>query len=145
MQSDEGYWELLDACWSAGEEFIIVEQDIVVLPKTLDELELCPHDWCAAPYPYLDEPAAWGLGCTKFSDRIMARHPRIMEQVAMMSNEQHPPKHWCTLDAFVWKALTDAGETRHEHGHVVGHIGSDKASHGCFELAPGGGRRKVHA
>ena len=138
---DEGYFFALAEAWTPtqqhmAEPFILVEHDIVVRPETLRELRDCPEDWCAAPYPYLDKPEAWGMGCVKFSDRLIVRNPWIFKEFQDDSDSLHPPRHWCRMDTYIWHALTERGETRHDHSGVCGHVGhpGTKSAHGCFEI-----------
>ena len=136
---DEGYFFALAEAWTPtpehmAEPFILVEHDIVVRPETLRELRDCPEDWCAAPYPYLDKPEAWGMGCVKFSDRLIVRNPWIFRQFANDGDDLHPPRHWCSLDFHIWTALTENGEKRHDHQGLLGHVGGTTSAHGCVEI-----------
>lgn len=143
ITDDEGYFRALDEAWTPSdnhsvEPFIVVEHDIIVRPETLRELRDCPEDWCSAPYPYLDKPEAWGMGCVKFTDRLIVRNYQIFDQIGRVSDEQHPPRHWCWMDLLIWTALTERGEKRHDHpgpalGHV-GHPGKNASAHGCFSI-----------
>ena len=131
MIDDESYWQLLSDLWRIGNSFTIVEHDIVVGEGTLDELAACPYDWCAMAYPYRDD-TAYGLACTKFSRQLIARHPDLMDIVAKMSDETHPPKHWCRMCAWLSLVLGRLGEVRHEHSEMVGHVGAQYPRHGCL-------------
>lgn len=134
MLSDDSYCELLADLWQIGKSFIIVEHDIVVNETTIDELRACDHDWCAMPFPYRGEDFAYSLACTKFSAALIRRHPQLMERVAEMWDDKHPPKHWCRMDAWIFGQLTHAGEQRHEHrfSEPVAHIGPQFPKHGCL-------------
>jgi hypothetical protein len=48
--SNEAYWEVLADLWGYGEDFCIVEHDIVVGPDTLREIYACPEPWCVCSY-----------------------------------------------------------------------------------------------
>ena len=143
ITDDEGYfWALAEAWTPTGdhlpEPFIVVEHDIVVRPETLRELRDCPEDWCAAPYPYLGKEEAWGMGCVKFTDRLIVRNPWIFRDREHEGDKLHPPRHWCRVDALVWAALTAQGERRHDHpgpalGHL-GHPGAGASAHGCYKV-----------
>lgn len=132
MLTDESYFELLSDCWAAKRSFIVVEHDIVVEPWTIDELAACPEDWCSMGYPYRGDPAAHGLACTKFSDRLIARYPDLFKLIGRFGDEKHVERHWCRMDAWMWIALTNQGEKRHEHPGVVGHLGPQFPRHGCL-------------
>jgi hypothetical protein len=127
---DEAYFRLLERLWTAGEDFAIVEQDIVVEPDTLESFRACPHSWCCAPYPYLKGVYS-GLGCVRFRSELMRRLPDLMERVAIRANELHPPKHWCTLDAWVQRTMAAAYSQRPCQRHKpVGHL-HRRPTHGC--------------
>src|SRR6267378_3682739 len=86
--SDEAYWELLASLWSKGRTFVIVEQDVIVRPDSLDELLACHHPWCSFQVPYVGKLYA-GLSCEKFSAELIARHPDALERIADLSDEDH--------------------------------------------------------
>lgn len=132
VRSDDAYHGLLADLWSMGSTFAIIEHDITVTPEALDSLEQCPADWCACPYPYMGALYA-GLGCTRFTADLTARHPDLMTAVADMSDKWHPPRHWCRLDEWIRQTLTRAGEQRCETHPTVGHRdGRDtRPAHGC--------------
>lgn len=134
MLSFDSYFDLLRDLWVQGRSFAIIEHDIVVNETTIDELRVCEEDWCAMPFPYRGNPRSFSLACSRFSEQIIARHPDLMEVIAQMHDEKHPPKHWCRLDAWIWQVLTERGEKRHDHVHseAVGHIGPQEPKHGCL-------------
>lgn len=133
MISDDSYWELLNERWVEGDTFVVVEQDIVIERDTIEELTECDNDWCASPYRYRGHDDSFGLGCTKFGYRLIERHPDLFATVAKMSDDRHPPKHWCRLDMWTYRVLTARGEKRCEHRRPVGHIDGDRSAHGCAE------------
>lgn len=135
VAGDAGYWMLLDWLWQQGEDFAIVEHDVIPAAGALASFEACGNDWCSCPYPYLAGTYA-GLGCTRFRARIMATHPDLMEVVAGIStDENHPPKHWCRLDAYMRNALMQRGERQCVSHPEVGHP-SRSPSHGCVPGYP---------
>lgn len=127
--SDTAYWDLLAELWTVGEDFAIVEHDVVPSPEALASFDACGHDWCGAAYPYLAGTYA-GLGCARFRAAIMARHPDLMSVVGGMSNEAHGPKFWCTLDAWQRVVLQQRGERQCTAHPGAGHP-SHSPSHGC--------------
>ena len=134
---DTTYFRILRQAWDRGESFINVEHDIVPRETSLDYLGRCPADWCAAPYPYLDRPRQFGLGCVKFSANLMARRPVMFDAISSWRNDQHPPQHWCTLDSWIYQYLISRGEKRCEdHSPVdhIGHPGKKTSAHGCFQV-----------
>ena len=140
ITDDQGYFHALSEAWTPTQDhypepFIVVEHDIMVRPETLRELRDCPEDWCAAPYPYLNEDEAWGMGCVKFTDRLIVRNHRMFDAIGY-GDSLHPPRHWCAMDARIWKYLTERGEERHDHpGPALGHVGGRTITHGCYTPA----------
>lgn len=130
--SDRAYFDLLSQWWSEGRSFIVVEHDVVVNPDSIDEIEACPHDWCAFPYRYMDRERQYGLGCVKFSADLIARCPDAMMRVGVMSDPTHPKRHWCRIDAWLQGViLPSMGEQLHRHSTPVEHLGTGCA-HGCI-------------
>jgi hypothetical protein len=132
--SDSAYWSLLDEMWRDGQTFCIVEHDVVVGPQTLFDLEACEHDWCSCQVPYVGLITA-GLSCAKFSVPLIARHPEALEQIALLEDEKHPPKHWCMLDS--WLRVVLEGEAMHVHEPPLEHLRDEAGywaispAHGC--------------
>lgn len=127
LVSEAGYFELLSRMWRRGESFINIEHDIVVWPETLTQLAECPFDWCVSTYASAD----WGsqapkLGCAKFSAKLLAEHPDIMQQVGTIENDGVPARHWAHLDYRLSKVLWLNGVREHQHAppeyRMVEHI-----------------------
>lgn len=139
--SDEVYWELLASMWAKAAAFIIVEHDIIVRPDSLGELEQCHHPWCSFQVPYVGKLYA-GLSCAKFSAALIARYPDALERIAELSDEDHPPRHWCRIDSHLQAhVLNPGGETMHVHGPPLGHLRDESSpdspwaqgpAHGCW-------------
>lgn len=130
-RDDGAYWRFWRDTWKRGESVIVVEHDITPTPDVLADLESCPGDWCAQPYPYINGGTYTGLGCVKFTGALMAAVPGLWDQVAAMSDHGHPPRHWCRLDAWSHHVLTAWGCRRCEHRLTVGHTPHAGSSHGC--------------
>jgi hypothetical protein len=128
--SDTAYWELLNGLWGRGEDFAIVEQDIVVNSFTLTDFDQCPSIYCVSPYPYLRSPAYPGLGCARFRSGLMYRVPQLMAAVATYDFENHSPKHWCTIDAAMLRELWSRRYFSCQH-RTVRHLGDGRPSHKC--------------
>lgn len=127
--ADTAYWELLAGLWAAGEDFAIVEHDVIPAAGTLASFGACGHDWCSSAYPYLAGTYA-GLGCARFRAPVMARHPDLMDVVGTMSNDSHGPRHWCTIDAWLRVVLQRRGERQCTAHPEAGHP-SQSPAHGC--------------
>lgn len=127
--ADTAYTRMLSTLWIVGETFTLVEHDVVIRPGVLDELNDCPHPWCAFPYALRDTTVA-GLGCTKFTAELIAAHPHAVAQTWAEHTEAHPRGHWCNLDDRLTRVLTAARATRHLHGPPVEHL-NPAPTHGC--------------
>jgi hypothetical protein len=106
---DHAYWELIVRLWRDGKPFIIVEHDIVIRPDTVSELEQCPQPWCAFPYHEEIGDPVTGLGCTKITPGGALHY-------------MSPEPVWQNVDTTVAGALTELGQTVHEHGPWLRHL-----------------------
>lgn len=74
------YGRWLRDVWNQGSGFVIIEDDVVPWPGAIRQLLECDHDWCLFEHPRTMvcwEPRsgfATGLGCVKFSDRLVQAH-----------------------------------------------------------------------
>jgi hypothetical protein len=135
--AEDEYFNTLESFWSAGETFGIQEHDIIPNELTWENIEGCPNDWCAAPYPYLDRERQFGLGVVKFSAALIDRHRTMFDVIGEWYDAKHQPKHWCTLDAWIYQFLRAFGESRCQDHELVGHLGhpgKKSSAHGCFTI-----------
>jgi len=110
---DDSYHEMMLSHWRAGEDFCVVEHDIVVWPSALNELEQCTALWCTRPY-YCS--VGWildGLGCTKFSKELIEKYPDFLL-------EPFPPccmhtRYYCGLDRLIAHRMQQLGIAPHVH------------------------------
>jgi hypothetical protein len=134
--SDEAYWQLLADVWSKGAGFVLIEHDIVVRPGTIDALIACERPWCSYEVPYVGRLYA-GLSCAKFSAALIARYPDAWELIAELSDEGHPPKHWCRQDSWLQShVLNPGGEEMHVHGPPLLHLRDDTVPSAPWAVAP---------
>lgn len=86
----EAYWRLMAALWHSGDDFCLVEQDMVVPEGGLARLEACPEEWCGIPYWLY---SSWGVwhGVTRYRASLTARFPDIPEQIET--------RRWASLDS----------------------------------------------
>lgn len=132
MVDDTSYYRLLADLWAAGDTFVVVEHDIVVRPGVADELMACPEDWCGFPYRFLGGLHN-GLGCAKFSARLLAEHPNVIADTSEEHTPTHPRNHWCNLDDRITRQLVRRGVAKHAHGPPVEHRKAGRTGHGCLE------------
>ncbi len=117
MAAEESYYGLMVEQWRKGETFTVVEHDIVCWPGAIQELANCPEQWCTLPY-YCS--VGWiidGLGCTKFGESLIARHPNFFEEP--FPDCCRHTKHYCGLDRLIAHRMEDLGLKPHVHGPGV--------------------------
>lgn len=137
-KSKFAYWYLVKDLWEAGEDFCLIEHDIVIDPRvTLQGFDVCSHPWCACPYPYdmMEQGYYFGMGAVRFKAEVMARHPDLMQEGlsrewTVLWDSKHKPGHWCRVDAWVKPRLYQLGEQIHPHD-MVEHLGKEGLSHDC--------------
>jgi hypothetical protein len=127
--SDTAYTDLLADLWAAGQDFAIVEHDIVPWRGALAELDSCTEQWCAFPYPLRSWMHA-GLGCARFRGTLLAACPTAVTDTLAEQTGTHPRGHWCNLDDRLSRSLRRLGAARHVHPVPVGHL-FPEPSHGC--------------
>lgn len=114
--------------------FIINEHDIVPRPDSYRELQDCPEAWCGFAYPIMGLLHAF-LGCTKFSTKLIERHPDLMQMVGEMSEsdaDEIPPKHWKRNDYRISEVLQPRGERIHVHWPPLLHMNAQYTpTHQC--------------
>lgn len=120
---DLGYSLSMTEVWERGEGFAIVEHDIAPWCGAIAQLETCPRDWCLFHYP--DGGAlSRGLGCTKFSDRLVREYPDLPG--AWKGAE------WWTIDGAVGTAVATVLRAENPERHPV-----------CYHAPPVAHARKV--
>lgn len=127
---DEAYWRLWGDVWASGEDTVVIEQDIVPTAEVFRGFRECPEPWCAHAYEYASFGLYAGTGCVRFRGELTRRLPGLIDQAGEMSNDQHPPRHWCTLDQWIQTLLTQHGERMCRHQLLVQHLDT-AVSHGC--------------
>jgi len=107
MSSDEDYWRLLASLW--GQEFCIVEHDIVVHAGVFSSFAQCDNGWCLFPYTGPGGVLLTkSLGCTRFR--------------ALCELDFSTPVRWDRLDAWLYDALRARGYTPCVHNPPVRHL-----------------------
>lgn len=111
-----GYSRLMTEVWARGEGFIVVEHDVAPWPGAIAELAACQGDWCYFQYPD-GGSLSRGLGCTKFSDRLVSGYPGLSAEWADVA--------WQQIDGAVGSAvagvLRDGSDPRCLHTPPVAH------------------------
>ncbi len=117
MTNDQSYYRLLAGLWGKGESFTVIEHDIVVWPGAVQELANCPHSICSLPY-YCS--VGWikdGLGCTKFSSKVMKQYPNFLNR-PFPTCCQHTD-NYCGLDRLMAHRAQELGIDFHVHSPGV--------------------------
>lgn len=135
-KSPTAYHELLLDIWHQGQGFIVVEQDIVVYPGALADMEACAKPWCGHPY-WLGTVFGAYLGCTKFSDELVRDNPGVMDALDTLRDDGTNRRYWGRLDTRLGQVLNDqVGISIHNHWPAVVHLNPDKQMRGgvnCVE------------
>jgi hypothetical protein len=119
---DQAYWRLLRDLWNGSRQFTIVEQDIVVWPGLLNEMNDCTHDWCASPYAMADIETT-ALGCVKFGAALLEDNADLIRGIL----EQH--RAWQSLDGMIVGELHRRGYQEHVHLPAVLHLHKPTTPH----------------
>lgn len=113
MTDDFAYGRMFAQLWAEGEDFAIVEHDIVPWPGALQGLCDCPRDYCGHYYQ-ISGKLGGTLGCVKFgADLIESVGPLDTSSV-----------HWNRLDGVVAAAIEAAtgADDFHIHTPPVAHL-----------------------
>lgn len=130
---DHGYFKLISRLWSAGRQFIVVEEDVVPNDEQFVSLVTCSEPWCAGVHKLVGVECAneiWSLGLMKFSRELLARH---FEQTDPSSDTPDGPKmfaamlddnrHWQRIDFAIYNVLHFHYPQPHLHGPAGRHLG----------------------
>lgn len=132
-RDDDAYWRLLCEFWAYGDDFTVIEHDVVCRPDIIASFEACPEPWCAYKYQNICHDAcmeAWAnmLGCTRFRAELLATVP---DAVVSVPEDQRDWHNLC--DAIAGNkvggmpaplrpgSVRAAGFSHHWHGSVVHH------------------------
>lgn len=90
VDDGEAYWQLFRDEWKRGEEFFIVEHDVMVWMGAIQQLHDCPETWCTLPSICHGRMMTTTLGCVKFGAGLIERNPDFWDDI---------PSTWFHLDA----------------------------------------------
>lgn len=114
------YWRLMAACWREPGELVVIEQDIGIGPEVLPGFAACPEPWCGNPYR-IGRQLLVCLGCTRFSAKLKAAEPDVLDVVGEVGNDGLPAKDWRRLDVRILDELRKRGYRQHWHEPQVSH------------------------
>lgn len=145
---DEAYWRTLCEWWERGEDFVVIEHDVVCRPDIIEGFDGCPSPWCAHKYDGMCHEScseAWAnhLGCTRFRKEIMAAVPDAVSSITnpeyrdwhnvcdgiggAYREQTHPGALYLAAQEGLGNTLRDAGYTHHWHAGDVDHLPMRKA------------------
>lgn len=129
---DYAYGDALAEQWRAGEDFFVVEHDVVPPANALLQLELCPAPYCAFPYAW-STCVGPALGCTRFRRELLEDYPTAMEEALQVPSAYGKPGHWRQIDVYLMRrVLRDKyGLQPHVHMPAATHLNPEK------QLQPG--------
>jgi len=134
--TDESYYWTFRGWWLDPEpgDLVIVEQDIVPPPDALYSFARCPSHWCACwyeLYPTTEHgkdysqtiPFGWGLGCTRFSEKLRREHPELADRAGELlvfgpEPDPDPPRVWWVMDMRLTMNISRLGHLPHDHGQA---------------------------
>lgn len=74
--------QLLRELWREPGDLVVVEHDYLPSPGAIQRLLDCPHDWCTHPAWIHDRYLLASLNLARFSGRLKAAQPHLMDYVA---------------------------------------------------------------
>jgi hypothetical protein len=95
VSGKEGYWKLLNKTWKEGQEFFIVEHDIIAWPGAINEMKNCEGVWCTLPSLCHGKILGTTFGCVKFGQKLIDAEPDMWENIGKTLNG----KVWFRQDA----------------------------------------------
>jgi hypothetical protein len=118
--SPDAYFGALYGWWDRGEDFAILEHDVVSRLDVIEAFETCPEPWCVFGYDDMCHPAcqeAWRnqLGCTRFRSELIAAVPDAVSSIGPGERD------WHNLCDRLGERLRAAGYSHHWHYPPVGH------------------------
>ena len=116
------YARLLYACWHAPGDFLVLEQDIAAPAARLQEMARCSVGWCVSGYNVSGRTFTQGLGCTRFTEAFRRAYPWAGQHATADTDHGWTWRHWSTLDACLYRQLTNRGAMAHLHSPPVEHL-----------------------
>ena len=109
MRYDLDYGRALAAIWAQGEEFCLIEHDIVPWPGALEAIAGCEEPWCVYDYPFHPGRIGNALGCLRVSKDVVREFPDLSKEWVSVD--------WKELEGVVRKAISTASGRRKPHRH----------------------------
>ncbi|MHB1488254.1 MAG: hypothetical protein ACYCZM_11980 [Acidimicrobiales bacterium] len=121
--NDDGHYAfLIEGLWQDGEDFCVVEQDVVPTQTMLEALEQCPYPWCSHCYADPDYPRTAMLGLARFCSELLDRRTEIGLTVLRTDRTRTEHVGWRSLNETLVHHLEAHDEPWHRHLPDVTHI-----------------------
>jgi hypothetical protein len=118
--SNFAYTTEFEKLWTAGEDFVIVEHDIVLHEHVIHDFMDCREPWCANPYR-VGYDNLTSLGCVRFRAELLAGEPDAPYVHGVMGPGLEPARDWRRLDTRIMGVLHERGYWPCEHQPPVVH------------------------
>lgn len=115
------YGKILREVWEAGEDFAVVEPDIVIRKDVAEAFINCPCVYGCFPYNWLTDVGP-ALGCTWFRKEFLLKYPTAMQEVEAQN------VNWRQLDVVLMRHILARkyNEQPHVHLPAVEHLNPNK-------------------
>lgn len=113
------YPDLLQAQWDLGQEFAIVEHDVIPWPGALMSLDVCPRPWCGFSYEVGIHHRVPTFGCVKFGAELIRATPGAFDPENWAL--ERFPRDWRYCDQQLALVANAAGFEWHQHYPAVFH------------------------
>lgn len=116
--------------WDLGLDLVVIEHDIVPGPGMIEGLIDCTGVWCAHPYAIGSGRTVAGLGLTKISRHLTARHPAAAHEALTVGSGPGGLVEWRSVDTYLRRKLNRLGHAEHLHYPEPRHLHyEDQAPH----------------
>ena len=124
-KDEHGYETLLAKHWAKGEDFAVIEPDIVIHGGVSEAFHDCPEPYCCFPYAWLTQVGP-ALGCTRFRAGFLREFPDVIKKAGAHNVS------WRQLDVVLMRHVLarDYKQQPHVHLPAVEHLNPRK------QLAP---------
>lgn len=108
------YWRLIKRLYEHGDDWCIIEQDIVITQEQLDALDTCTEPWCVYGY-HRGGVVFAALGTLRLRREVMVAYPNLLT----FDTPEHVYFDQC--DGTLYGKLRNVNLKEHRHEPNVGH------------------------
>lgn len=108
--------------WRRPGDLVVVEQDVVIPPRSLRRLLACPHPWCGHLLPYAGQLLPAALGYVRFNGSLKLLYPELMESALGDPAEPSRPCLWYHADGRIARWMRMHKIEWHRHDPAVSHL-----------------------